>query len=33
VYPTRVLAFGHQVDVRPVTTRRRSDDPTRTLTL
>jgi hypothetical protein len=29
--PTRVLAFGRQVDARPVRTSRRTDDPDRTL--
>ena len=29
--PTRVLAFGRQVDARPVTTKRRPDDPDRDL--
>ena len=30
--PTRVLAFGRQLDARPVRTSRRTDDPDRTLT-
>jgi hypothetical protein len=30
--PTRVLAFGRQLDARPVKTGRRTDDPVRTLT-
>jgi hypothetical protein len=30
--PTRVLAFGRQLDARPVKTGRRTDDPDRTLT-
>lgn len=30
--PARVLAFGRQLDVRPVRTSRRTDDPDRTLT-